>query len=87
MFCSLISIKKDQDRLITIRIICFVTVQDSSKTSPANAIHPLGTPNFSNVIGIDDLSVKNSEINAAFFDNQRVKLAEKRQILITERSQ
>ena len=33
-----------------------ITVEEWSKTSPANALHPMGTPKLSKVIDIDDLS-------------------------------
>ena len=45
---------------------CIVTVQDLTKTSPANAVCPLGTINFSNVMDIDNLLAKKSKIKAAF---------------------
>ena len=43
-----------------------IPVQDWSKISPANAVCPLGTLNYSNVLDIDILLVKNSKKDAAF---------------------
>ena len=41
---------------------------------------------FSNVVDLDNLLVENLKISSAFFDNQRVKLAKNRKVLITEHS-
>ena len=69
MFSSLLNIK----RSFSLRPTDFnpntfwiVTVQDWSKTSPANAYRPLGTLNFVNLIDIENLLVKNSIINSSF---------------------
>ena len=43
-----------------------VTVQEWSKTSLDYAYCPLGTPNSSNVIDLDNLLVKNSKLISAF---------------------
>ena len=53
------------------------TVQDWSKTSLANAVCPLRTLNYSNVIDIDILLVKKINNKFCVFDNQRKKLAKK----------
>ena len=72
MFCSLVNIKK-VDFFLKKRptdynpnFFWIVTVQDWYKTSPANAIRPLETLDFSNVIDLDNLLDKKSKINAAF---------------------
>ena len=72
MFCYLINKKKinfffkKRPTDYNPNYFWIVTVQDWSKTSPANAVCPFRTPNFSNVIDIDILLVKKSKINAAF---------------------
>ena len=43
-----------------------IPVQDWSKTTPANAVCPLGTLNYSNVANIGILLVKKSKLDAAF---------------------
>ena len=43
-----------------------VSIQDWSKTTPANVVCQLRKLNFSSIIDIDILLVKKSKINAAF---------------------
>ena len=63
-----------------------VTVQDWTKTRPANAYCPLVTIDFSNIVDIDNLLVENSK-KICIFDIKRVKLAKNGEVLITEHSQ
>ena len=74
------------DQLIAIRInFWIVTVQDWSKTSPANAVRQLGTLKISNDIDIVNLLViKNQQ--GCVFDNQQVSKKNGKN-LITEHSQ
>ena len=43
-----------------------VTVQDGSKTSPANAVRSLKTLNFSNLLDKEKFLDEKSKLNAAF---------------------
>ena len=52
-----------------------VAVQEWPKTSAANTYCPLGTIDFSNIVDIDNLLVKNSKKKFCIFANKRVKLA------------
>ena len=72
MLCSLVNIKKVDFFLkkrptdYNPKFFWIVTVQDWSKTSPANAIRPLETLDFSNVVDLDNLLDKKSKTYAAF---------------------
>ena len=93
MLCYLIKIKKIEfffnKKTTDDNPNCFwiVMVQECYRTSPVNVDCPLGTFNLWNVIDIDILLVKKSKINAAFFDDQRIKLAKNGKVLFTEHSQ
>ena len=75
MFCSFLFkkdvffLKKKRPTDCNPTSFWIVTVQDWPRTSPANALcplGPLGTIDFSNVVDIDNLFVENSKINSAF---------------------
>ena len=71
MFCSLLLkkrlfFKKKRQTDSNPNHFWVVTVHFWPKTSPANAYCRLGTIDFSNIVDIDNLLVKNSKQNSAF---------------------